>query len=214
MRILVLGATGGTGRAFVAAALAAGHEVTALVRAAGRLPAASGLQEVTGDAADAALLARIAPGHDAHLVTLGERPHPLAFLPGPQRRRSTGICSRGTAALLGALDGRGRIAVVSAYGVGPSRQQAPWYFRLYFDLFLPALFADKERQEAALRASDADYLIAQPVGLTDAAATGDPRISPEGAIRKATVSRADLAAFVLGELERPTLHRATVAVSG
>ncbi|MGY6411374.1 MAG: NAD(P)-dependent oxidoreductase [Alkalilacustris sp.] len=214
MRILVLGATGGTGRAFVTQALAAGHGVTALVRDAAKMPPAPGLEVVVGDATDAALLSRIVPGHDAFLVSLGERPHPLAFLPGPQRWRSTEVCSRGTAALLKALGGKGRIGVVSAYGVGATRSRAPWYFRLYFDLFLSALFADKERQEAALAASEADYVIAQPVGLTDGAATGRCLISPEGDIRKATVTRADVAAFLLRELTQPTLHRACVAVSG
>lgn len=214
MRILVLGGTGGTGRAFVAAALAAGHAVTAVVRDPARLAERPGLTVVAGDATDAALLARVAPGHDAHVVVLGEWPHPLVFLPGPQRRRSTEVCSRGTAALLAALQGRGRVVVVSAYGVGATRRLAPWYFRIYFFLMLPALFADKERQEAALAASEADYVIAQPVGLTDAPASGAILASPEGRIRRATVSRADVAAFLLQEVEAPQHHRASVALSG
>jgi uncharacterized protein YbjT (DUF2867 family) len=218
MRILVLGATGGTGRAVVAAALAAGHGVTAVARTAARLealaPGAEGLTRVAGDATDPALMARLAPGHDAHVIALGEYPHPLVFLPGPQRRSSRAICSRGTAALLAALPPRARVLAVTAYGVGATRATAPWYFRLYFWLFLPALFADKERQEAALAASAADYLIAQPVGLTDKPATGRMLASPEGAIRGATVSRADVAAFLLAEIERPGHHRAAVALSG
>ena len=214
MRFLVLGATGGTGRAFTAAALAAGHHVTALVRDPAKLPAAERLKIVPGDATDAELLTRIAPGHDGHVVALGEYPHPLAFLPGPQRHRSTAVCSRGTEALLTALGGQGRIAVVSAFGVGATRDLAPWYFRLYFWLFLTALFADKERQEALLAAGNADYIIAQPVGLTDRAATGDILASAEGRIRSATVTRADVAAFLLAELERPAYRRASVALSG
>ena len=214
MRIFVMGATGGTGRAFTAAALAAGHSVTALVRDPAKLAPADGLEIVQGDATDTALLSRVAPGHDAHIIALGEYPHPLTFLPGPQRRRSTRVCSRGTEALLAALGGQGRIGVVSAYGVGATRASAPWYFRLYFWLFLPALFADKERQEAMLAASAADYVIAQPVGLTDRPARGDILASPEGAIRSATVPRADVAAFLLSEMAAPRHHRASVALSG
>ena len=214
MRFFVLGATGGTGRAFVTQALSAGHRVTALVRDAAKLPPAAGLTPVTGDATDAARLVEVAPRHDGYVVALGEYPHPLAFLPGPQRHRSTEVCSRGTAALLTALQGRGRIAVVSAYGVGATRTTAPWHFRLYFNLFLPALFADKERQEAALRASAADYVIAQPVGLTNRPATGQALASAEGKIRRATISRADVAAFLLAELTEPRHHRASVALSG
>jgi uncharacterized protein YbjT (DUF2867 family) len=218
MRILVLGATGGTGRAVVAAALAAGHAVTAVARDGARLgalvPGTAGLERVAGDATDRALMARIAPGHDAFVIALGEYPHPLVFLPGPQRRRSRQVCSRGTEALLAALPPGARVLAVSAYGVGATRDTAPWYFRLYFWLMLPALFADKERQEAALAASAVDYLIAQPVGLTDRPATGRMLASAEGAIRGATVSRADVAAFLVAEIERPTHRRASVALSG
>jgi len=214
MRILLLGATRGTGRAFAEAALAAGHRVTAVVRPSSRQPPPAGVEAVPGDATDPALLARLAPGHDAFVVALGEYPHPLVFLPGPQRHRSQQVCSRGTAALLPALPEGARVAVVSAFGVGATRSAAPWYFRLYFWLFLPALFADKERQEAMLRASGADWLIVQPVGLTDRPATGDMLASAEGRIRRAMVPRADVARFILAELERPTHHRASVSVSG
>ena len=214
MRIFVLGATGGTGRQVTAAALAAGHSVTALVRDPARLAPADRLEIVEGDATDAATVASVAPGHDAHVIALGEYPHPLSFLPGPQRHRCREVCSRGTETLLAALGGQGRIGVVSAYGVGATRTLAPWYFRLYFWLTMPALFADKERQEAMLAASGADYVIAQPVGLTDKPASGDILASPEGAIRSATVSRADVAAFLLAEMAAPSHHRASVALSG
>jgi len=43
MKILVMGATGGSGRAAVAELLAAGHEVTALVRRPEALQAQDGL---------------------------------------------------------------------------------------------------------------------------------------------------------------------------
>lgn len=218
MRILVLGATGGTGRAFTAAALAAGHHLSAVARRSEGLeslaPHTGQLETIAGDATDPELIARIAPGHDAYVVALGEYPHPLAFLPGPQRRRCDAVCSRGTEALLATLPQGARVAVVSAYGVGATRESAPWYFRMYFNLFLSALFADKEKQEAALAASSADYIIAQPVGLTDRRSTGQALASAEGCIRKATISRADVAAFLLDEIERPHHHRASVALSG
>lgn len=222
MRILVLGATGGCGRAVVAAALRAGHHVTALARGAPALEAlretqrasAGQLETVAGDATGPDLLARVAPGHDAYVIALGEYPHPLVFLPGPQRRHSRQVCSRGTEALLATLQPDARVLAISAYGVGATRESAPWYFRLYFWLMLPAIYADKERQEAALARSGADYLIAQPVGLTDRPSSGRMLASAEGEILGATVSRADVAAFLLAEIERPTRHRTSVALSG
>lgn len=53
MKILVIGGTGGTGQKIVQAALAQGHEVTALVRSEEKArPLVSGAQLVEGDVRD------------------------------------------------------------------------------------------------------------------------------------------------------------------
>lgn len=72
MKLLVFGATGGTGRQLVEQAIAQGHEVTAFVRN----PAAVDIRHpklaiVQGDAMDAAAVERVIPGHDAVLSALG-----------------------------------------------------------------------------------------------------------------------------------------------
>ena len=214
MRLLVLGATGGTGRAVVARALAEGWETTAFVRDPDRMEAAPGLSLVTGDATRAEDVARAAPDHDAVVVALGERPGAFDWLPGVGG--SSGVCEAGTRHLLAAASGGGprRLVVVSAYGVGDTRETAPWYVRLYLRVFMGALMDDKERQEALLKASDAEFTIVQPVALTEGPETGAWLASPEGRIRRQQVSRADLAAFILSELNTPRHLRATVAFSG
>lgn len=214
MRLLVLGATGGTGRAVVDRALDAGWDVTAFVRDPARIAPAPGLAVVTGDATRAEDVARALPGHDAVVISLGERPGAFDFLPG--RGASSGVCQIGTRNVLDALptDAPPRLVVVSAFGVGATRETAPWYVRLYLRLFMKALMDDKERQETLLKAADVDFVIVQPVALTDAPATGDWLASPDGGIRRQQVSRGDLAAFILSELREPRRHRATVAFSG
>ena len=62
------------------------------------------------------------------------------------------------------------------------------------------LMADKERQEAVLKASDLDYVLVQPVGLTDAPASGDWLASARGETRKMRISRKDVAAFIAEEI--------------
>ncbi|MFW5655640.1 MAG: NAD(P)H-binding protein, partial [Roseicyclus sp.] len=86
--------------------------------------------------------------------------------------------------------------------------------RLYLRLFLGALMDDKERQEALLKATDLDYLLVQPVALTDGPATGTWSPDPGGRVRKQQVSRADMAAFIVSELEKRQFRRQTVAFSG
>jgi putative NADH-flavin reductase len=72
MRILILGATGGIGRALLDQALERGHQVTAFVRAPQKLGTPrEGLTVREGDPRDAAALAAVLPGHDAVLSALG-----------------------------------------------------------------------------------------------------------------------------------------------
>ncbi|GIG40560.1 NAD(P)-dependent oxidoreductase [Cellulomonas phragmiteti] len=71
-RIVVLGATGATGRLVVSTAVGRGHHVTALVRRSGSLAPAAGLQEVEWpDVHDAATLSAALDGADAVVSALG-----------------------------------------------------------------------------------------------------------------------------------------------
>ena len=71
MDILVIGATGGSGRAVCDALLYRGHRVTALARHASTLTARAGLNPIDGDATDVDLLDRVMPGHGAVVVLVG-----------------------------------------------------------------------------------------------------------------------------------------------
>ncbi|SEN91521.1 hypothetical protein SAMN04488003_1701 [Loktanella fryxellensis] len=45
-------------------------------------------------------------------------------------------------------------------------------FRIFYRLFLREQMADKEKQDAVLKASEANYTLIQPVALTDKPGTG------------------------------------------
>ena len=217
MKILILGAAGGSGRAITTQALAAGHQVTAFLRDKAQIAPAPGLSIVAGDATRAEDMRRaVLEGHDAIVITLGDRPGALDWLPGLRHRLSSGVCDTATGHVLAALPEGAptRLIVVSAYGVGETRHKAPWYMRLYLRLFLGPMMDDKERQEARLRASPHDVLLVQPVALTDAPASGDWLASPDGAIRRQQVSRHDLARFIVTELDTGAHWRGSVAFSG
>lgn len=77
MRIVILGATGATGKLAVRFALEAGHSVTAVARnvsaAAAELGSHPQLTIVRGDVYDAASMGPILRGHDAVVSALGQR---------------------------------------------------------------------------------------------------------------------------------------------
>ena len=75
MKLTILGATGATGTALTGQALAAGHEVTAVVRDPARLavPAHPRLRTVTADVMDPASIAPAIDGADAVLSAVGPR---------------------------------------------------------------------------------------------------------------------------------------------
>src|SRR6478752_626946 len=73
MRITVFGANGPTGRHLTDQALAAGHQVTAVTRRPGSLPARAGLTAAVADATDPAAVDAAVEGADAVLSALGAR---------------------------------------------------------------------------------------------------------------------------------------------
>jgi len=96
-----------------------------------------------------------------------------------------------------------RLIWISSHGVGDSRGQSGFVFeRIFVPLRLRAEFTDKERQEALVSASDLDWTIVRPARLTNGPVTGRLRALPRLPISiRDSVSRADIAEFVLTELE-------------
>jgi uncharacterized protein YbjT (DUF2867 family) len=216
MNIIVFGPTGGTGRAVIAKLLGDGHTVTAFARDPSKLSATPGLTIVKGDAMNPADVKRAIPGHDAVVISLGNPQLPIAISLGARRTTPADICEMGTRNIVAAL-GPGspvRVLAVTAYGVGDTREKMSMTFKILYQLFLREAMADKERQEAVLKASGLDYVLIQPVGLTDAPASGDWVASARGETRKMRMSRKDVAAFMADEIANPLYHGQTVALSG
>jgi uncharacterized protein YbjT (DUF2867 family) len=73
MRLLVIGASGRTGRHLVELALARGNHVTALIRTTSDSPNRSGLALGYGDPRDPDVLAPLLKGQDAAISCLGQK---------------------------------------------------------------------------------------------------------------------------------------------
>lgn len=215
MNILVIGATGGSGRAVCEALLERGHRVTALARRASALDDRTGLVRVDGDATDRATLDRVLPGHDAVVVTLGiSEPVLRVRLRGAQGTPDD-VRSRATDQLIRAARAAGvrRLVVQSSYGVGETRSLLGIVDRTLFSLMIKPQIFDTELQEMLLRGSDLDWTIVQPVYLTDDEST-EHFVSTDGRTRQRRVTRRGVAQVHADLVEQQTMIGATVSVSG
>jgi len=215
MNVALFGSTGGTGRATTRALLAAGHRVTALARRPETLEASTGLIAIGGDALNKADVARVIAGTDAAIVTLGNSQNPFRMMMGAKRHTAANICEIGTRNVIEAMREAGvkRLIVITAFGVGDTRDLPSGMTKLFFRLLLKEHMADKEKQESLVKASGLDWTLLQPVALTDRPATGQWFASEDGRIRGSEVSRSDVALFIVGELAGQGRLRQTMTIS-
>lgn len=208
-RLLIVGATGGTGRQLVAQALERGFAVTALARNPARLAVEDErLTVLRGDVLDAASVEAAMRGQDAVLCALG---HPPRFYP-------TRILSRGTANIVRAMDACGvrRLVCETSLGIGDSAGRLGLYYTfLAIPLILPFYFWDKTRQERIVADSDVDWVIVRPGALTNGPGRGRVRHGRNlgSFLWTVSVSRADVAAFMLDQASSSAYLRAAPGVA-
>ena len=204
MKILVLGATGATGRLIVNRALAMGYAVMALVRSKARAADLAGAELVEGDARDAAALTHAVAGCDAVISSLGTSISPF---------REVTTLSTATRALVGVMAKQNirRIVCITGIGAGNSRGHGGFFYdRLFLPLMLRKVYEDKDRQEDAIRASALDWIIVRPTALNDKPARGHIcALTDLSGVHGGTIARADVADFVVQQLTADTwLHKA------
>ncbi len=195
-RVLIVGATGGTGRQLVAQALERGYAVTARVRAPSRLQVDHPrLTNVQGDVLDERRVDSAIRDHGAVVCALG---HNRYFHP-------TRILSRGIRNILHAMEAHGvpRLVCETSIGIGDSAGRMGLYYTLFvIPLILPFYFWDKTRQERMIAGSTVEWVIVRPGVLTQGG----------GFLWTVRISRADVAEFMLNQLESDTYVRSATGV--
>ena len=199
--IIIFGATGGTGRALLQQALDRGHRVTAFVRDPARLSRQHArLTVAIGDVLQPDTLPPALQGQDAVLCALGRNP----FVNEP-------VCSAGTRNVLNEMTRQGirPIIVETAMGVSDSFQQSGLFQKFLFQTLLRSYYADKKIQERYVRESNLDWTIVRPVRLTNGPLTDTLQASTTVQFQgfdAPSVSRADVARFMLDQLDTPTFR--------
>lgn len=192
--MVVLGASGATGRHLVSAALDRGHRVVAPVRRPGVLEPHRGLSEVAWpDVTDTSTLMRALPGADVVISALG------AAAKGP-----TTTCTDGMRSAVAAMTAAGvsRLIAVSAHGVLESHDGSLYCRAVWANV--ADRMRDKESMEPLITGSGLKWTIVRPPKLAGYAATGKYTTGTDLPIRLwSAIGRADLAAFLIEEAEKP-----------
>ena len=220
MNLTVFAATGRIGRHILEQGLAAGHDVTAVVRDPTKL--SRRVRTITVD---------LAAPDPAALETAVERADAVLSGLGPRSRAEFGIASRGTQAIVRAMQATAarRIVVVSAAPVGtvasPDRPKPPkhdpgdgFVVRAVLAPLIKAVFprhyADLALMEDALRGSGLDWTVIRPPRLTNGPLTGTYRTAFGHNLRRGLhVSRADVAQLMLQVLERPEAIKEVLGIA-
>ena len=208
-RILVIGATGGTGRLIVSKALARGHEVTAMVRSPDKAGDLTGARLVVGDVREEKALRQALKAQDAVVSALGTPASPF---------REVTLLSTATRALVEAMKTEhvSRLVSITGLGAGDSAGHGGFLFdKVIFPLLLKKVYADKNRQEAIIRDSGLDWVIVRPSVLNDKPGRGSIRaLTDLSGFHGGSIAREDVATFVLDQLHSDTwLHRSPLIAS-
>ena len=204
MKLLVLGASGATGNWLTRLSAQAGHEITALVRVGSAFEAPANVRVVRGDVLDSAVLASAMTGQDAVASCLGIRRAGKA--PWSRLLSPPDLMTRVAGVLVPTMMRVGirRVVAISAGGVAESITQCSTPIRWMTAAgTIGAAYRDLADMERQLSASRLDWLVVRPVTLMNGPPTGHVgRVDRYGLF--SIVRRADVAAWMLGALARPT----------
>lgn len=205
-KILVLGATGGTGRLIVSQALALEYEVTVLVRTPEKGRELKGAKMIIGDARDEETLRKALKGQQVVISALGTPVSPF---------REVTLLSTATQKLVAAMKAENvsRLICITGIGAGDSAGHGGFLFdNLILPFLLRKVYADKNRQEAIVRNSGLDWVIVRPTVLNNKPGRDTVRALTHLAnFHGGTISREDVARFSLNQIHSNTwLQRSPV----
>jgi len=207
--IALFGATGLTGGEFLAQALTAGYVVRALVRTPSKLKQShQNLHVIEGDVLSLSNVEATIASCDVVVSLFGHVKGSPAWLQ-----------TDGTKNIVAAMQKHGIGKVISLSGGGlpyPTKDQpkfADKLIRAIMKIAVPKILNDAIAHHTVLAHSDLDWIIVRGPRLTMAPRTGSYRVGWVGVNASTHISRGDLAAFILTQIDDTTFHRQMPFVS-
>ena len=219
MKLLVLGATGRTGKWVLEEALQAGYIVHALVRAPQNVKRSHHprLQLFTGSALDKTSVENAFKGCESIISVLNisrANDFPWSPLRTPPNLLSLTIQNLLATPSIVACK---RIVICSAWGVAETKKDIPFWFRwLINSSNIGHAYRDHERQEALLMSGAIPWTIVRPVGLTNGPLSTTIQESYDNFPKpNLVISRKSVANYLVNALKRTDLiHKAPVISTG
>lgn len=208
-KVLIIGATGRTGKHAIQFALDKGYQVVALVRNPAKIKVSSNaLTIITGLPTDIHDVRKAMEGCDAVLsllspLTRGEAISFRKIDPPRFLEKSMNI-------VLEVMKESGvkRILILSAVGAGSSWKYAPWYVKLLIRITnFKIIFKDHNAQESLIQHSETNWTIARPVGLNENETMGTLAVTYDQKLIPFQMSRKLLAKFFIDNLYTETYSR-------
>ncbi|MCQ6956380.1 NAD(P)-dependent oxidoreductase [Mucilaginibacter aquariorum] len=208
-RIVVLGANGGIGRQVVLQALAAGHQVTAILRSPEKLAIADQhLEIVKGDVMNPGSLTEHFMQKDTLISAIGRN----SF-------KRTTLYSQGSKNVIYAMQESGlkRAFFISASGIEVNPTHSLLIrlaTRFILQAMLRNMYADQVVMESLIKSSFIDWTIIRPPKLLNKPKTGNYRVSLNTFLDNGiSISRADVAHFIVSNLINKAIVRKTVEIA-
>jgi putative NADH-flavin reductase len=207
MKLIIFGATGSVGIPLVEQALRSNHQVTAFTRNRQKLSSIKHphLTIFEGDILDPVAVQKAISEHDCVLCVIGDG-------------NKGGIRAVGTRNILSAMQKSNarRFICQTTVGLGESRANLNFFWKyIMFGLLLKKAFADHEKQEQYIFESELDWTIVRPTAFTNGTLTKSYKydFGPEEKNLRLTISRADVADFILKQVTTDAFLRRAVSVS-
>jgi putative NADH-flavin reductase len=201
-KIALFGATGQTGQKFLAAALAQGYEVKALVRDRAKLKQSSPkFTVVQGDVLNQADVDKTVAHTDI-----------VVSLFGHVKGSPEWLQTNGTKNILAAMQKSGVDKIISLSGGGlpfPEKDKPKFLdhlIRTIMKIAVPKVLNDAVAHAEALKKSDRKWVVVRGPRLTNDERRGSYRVGWVGVNASTKISRADLADFILTQVEDETYH--------
>ena len=206
MKIIIFGATGKTGQKITSLAIEKGHTVSVFVRDPIRLTISQEkVNIITGDVFNEEAVTNALIDHDAVVVALGA---------GNDLKKTT-VRTDGTTNVIKGMQHHSinRLFVISAMGVGDSWNTLSAMNKLFFATLLKSSRADHEAQESTVQSSSLEWTIIRPSGLVDTPRTGTYDVGENIPAKTSKIARADIADFILKELEQKQFIKKAVTIT-